>query len=128
MDLGILYAFGNEAKLYGYSDSDWGGDQDERKSDTGYVFYLGSTAFTWVSKKQSVVALPTCEAEYVAATAAVYEVIWLTKLPEEFDYPQDESITIHVDNKSAIELSKNLIQHGRSKHIDIRFHFIRDHV
>ena len=128
MDLGLFYSYGNEANLYGYSDSDWGGDQDERKSTTGYVFYLGPTAFTWASKKQSIVALSSCEAEYVAASAAVCEAIWLRNLLEEFDHTQDESTTIHVDNKSAIELAKNPIQHGRSKHIDIRYHFIRDHV
>ena len=127
-DLGLFYGYGNEAKLYGHSDSDWGGDQDERKSTTGYVFYLGPTAFTWASKKQSIVALSSCEAEYVAASAAVCEAIWLRNLLEEFDHTQDESTTIHVDNKSAIELAKNPIQHGRSKHIDIRYHFIRDHV
>ncbi|KAJ8625623.1 hypothetical protein MRB53_034153 [Persea americana] len=75
MDLGIFYGYGIETKLYGYSDSDWGGDQDEIKSTTGYMFYLGSTAFTWVSKKQSIVALSTCEAEYVAASGAVCEAI-----------------------------------------------------
>ena len=75
MDLGFFYGYGSEAKLYGYSDSDWGDDQDERKSTTGYVFYLGTTAFTWVSKKQSIVALSTCEAEYVAASGAVCEAI-----------------------------------------------------
>ncbi|XXG89958.1 hypothetical protein AAC387_Pa12g1837 [Persea americana] len=128
IDLGLFYDYGNKAKLYGHSDSDWGGDQDERKSTTGYVFYLGPTAFTWASKKQSIVALSSCEAEYVAVLAAVCEAIWLRNLLEEFDHTQDESTTIHVDNKSAIELAKNPKQHGRSKHIDIRYHFIRDHV
>ncbi|KAJ8646248.1 hypothetical protein MRB53_007996 [Persea americana] len=128
MDLGSFYGDGSEAKLYGYSDSDWGGDQDERNSTTRYVLYLGTIAFTWVSKKQSIVALSTCEVEYVAASAAVCEAIWLRNLLEEFDHPQDESTTIHVDNKSAIELAKNPIHHGRSKHIDIGYHFIRDHV
>ncbi|KAJ8628309.1 hypothetical protein MRB53_021616 [Persea americana] len=115
MDLGLFYDYGNESKLYGYSDSDWGSDQDERKSTIGYVFYLGSTTFTWVSKKQSTVALSTCETEYVAASAAVCEAIWLRNLLEEFDHSQEESSTIHVDNKSGIELAKNPIQHGRSK-------------
>ena len=89
IDLGLFYGYGNEAKLYGHSDSDWGGDQDERKSTTGYVFYLGPTAFTWASKKQSIVALSSCEAEYVAASAAVCEAIWLRNLLEEFDQTQD---------------------------------------
>ncbi|XXG39668.1 hypothetical protein AAC387_Pa01g0569 [Persea americana] len=128
MDLSLFYGYGNEANLYGYSDSDWGGDQDERKSTTGYVFYLGPTTFTWAFKKQSIVAMSSCEAKYVAASATVYEAIWLRSLLEEFDHPQNESTTIYVDNKFAIELAKNPIHHGRSKHIDIKFHFIRDHV
>ena len=128
MDLCLFYNYGNEAKLYGYLDNDWGGDQNERKSTTGYMFYLGSTAFALVFKKQSIIVLSTYEAKYGAALVEVCEVIWLRNLLEEFDHPKDESTTIHVDNKSAIKLAKNPIQHGRSKHIDIKFHFIRDHV
>ncbi|XP_030924682.1 secreted RxLR effector protein 161-like [Quercus lobata] len=128
LDFGLLYSYNNDAALYGYSDSDWGGDQDERKSTTGYVFYLGSTAFTWMSKKQSTVALSICEAEYVAVSSSTCVEIWLKNLLKEFDHPQEESIIIYVDNKSATELSKNPIQHGRSKHIDMKYHFWRDYV
>ena len=70
MDFGLLYSYNNDAALYEYSDSDWGGDQDERKNTIGYVFYLGSIAFTWMSKKQSIVALSTCEVEYLAASSS----------------------------------------------------------
>ena len=107
MDFGPLYSYNNDAALYVYSDSEWGGDQDERKSTTGYVFYLGSTAFTWMSKKHSTVALSTCETEYVVASSSICEAIWLQNFLGEFDHPQEESIIIYVDNKSAIELSKN---------------------
>ncbi|KAL5839330.1 hypothetical protein ACOSQ4_011938 [Xanthoceras sorbifolium] len=112
----------------GYSDSDWGRDPEERKSTTGYVFYLGSTAFTWTSKKQPIMALSSCEAEYVAVSFIVCEAIWLRNLLAGLNHTQEGSTMIYVDNKSAIELSKNPIQHGRSKHIDTRFHFLRDHV
>ena len=128
MDFGLLYSYNNDATLYGYSDSDWGGNQDERKSTTRYVFYLGSTTFTWMSKKQSIVALSTCEAEYVASSTSIYEAIWLKILLKEFDHSQEEPIIIYVDNKSAIKHSKNPIQHGRSKHIDMKYHFLRDYV
>lgn len=114
--------------MIGYTDSDWGGDQDERKSTSGYVFYLGSTAFTWSSKKQQIVALSTCEAEYVAATSSVCEAIWLRNLLAELSHQQEGPTTIFVDNKSTIELAKNPVQHGRSKHIDTRYHFIRQQV
>ena len=70
MDFGLLYSYNNDAALYGYSDSDWGGDQDERKNTTGYAFYLGSIAFTWMFEKQSILALSTCEAEYVVASSS----------------------------------------------------------
>ncbi|XP_020266632.1 uncharacterized protein LOC109842134 [Asparagus officinalis] len=124
LNLGLFYAYDENAQLVGYSDSDWGGDQDERKSTTGYVFYLGSTAFSWTSKKQGVVALSSCEAEYVAAASTVCEAIWLRNILKELDHPQEDSTVIFVDNKSAIQLAKNPVHHGRSKHIDTRFHFL----
>ncbi|XP_020266633.1 uncharacterized protein LOC109842135 [Asparagus officinalis] len=128
LSLGLFYAYDENAQLVCYSDSDWGGDQDERKSTTGYVFYLGSTAFSWTSKKQGVVALSSCEAEYVAAASTVCEAIWLRNILKELDHPQEDSTVIFVDNKSSIHLAKNPVHHGRSKHIDTRFHFLRDHV
>jgi hypothetical protein len=75
MNLGLFYVYGDEAKFVGYSDNDWGCDQDERKSTTGYVFYFSSTTFSWTSKKQAIVALSTCEAAYVAASSTVCEAI-----------------------------------------------------
>ncbi|KAM1224199.1 hypothetical protein ACFX2G_044088 [Malus domestica] len=128
LNYGLFYNFGEDEKLFGYSDSDWGGDQDERKSTSGYVFFLGSTVFSWTSKKQSIVALSSCEAEYVAVASTVCEAIWLRNILKSMCHPQVESTVIHVDNMSAIKLAKNPVQHGRSKHIDTRFHFLRDHV
>ena len=75
-------------------------------------------------KKQAVVALSSCEAEYVALSSTVCEAIWLRNLLESLNHPQEESTEIHVDNKSTIKLAKNPIQHGRSKHIHIMFHFL----
>ncbi|KAG6418439.1 hypothetical protein SASPL_120643 [Salvia splendens] len=102
------------------------GDNDDRKSTSGYVFYMGDTAFTWMSKKQPIVTLSTCEAEYVAATFSVCHAVWLRSLLAELGWSQKEPTTIFVDNKSAIALSKNPVFHNRSKHIDIRFHYIRE--
>ena len=73
----LYYTVSNDYKLLGYSDSDWGGDIDDRKSTSGFVFYIGDTAFTWMSKIQSIVTISTCEAEYVAATSCVCHAIWL---------------------------------------------------
>ncbi|KAK2970738.1 hypothetical protein RJ640_009657 [Escallonia rubra] len=90
------------------------------------VFYMGDTAFTWSSKKQPIVTLSTCEAEYVAATSCVCQAIWLRFLLRELHLPQEESTEIFVDNKSAIALAKNLVFHDRSKHINTRYHYIRE--
>ena len=126
--LGLFYSRTEDYKLQGYSDSDWCGDVDERKSTSGYLFFMGDTAFTWYSKKQPIVALSTCEAEYVAASYCVCHAIWLRRLLSELRIPQQRSTEVCIDNKSAIELAKNPVHHERSKHIDVRFHFIREHV
>ncbi|KAL5812625.1 hypothetical protein ACOSQ3_027575 [Xanthoceras sorbifolium] len=126
IDFGLFYSISNDYKLVGYSDSDWGGDIDDRKSTSGFVFFMGNTAFTWMSKKQPIVTLSTCEAEYVAATSSVCHVIWLRNLLKELGLPQEEPTEICVDNKSAIALAKNPVFHDRSKHIDTRYHYIRE--
>jgi len=125
IDFGLLYPSFNEFKLVGYSDSDWGGDVDDRNSTTGFVFYLGSSAFTWSSKMQSIVTLSKCEAEYVATTSSVCHTIWWRKLLKELHMPQEDATEIFV-NKSAIALAKNPVFHDRSKHIDTRYHFIKE--
>ena len=129
-DLGLLYPRGTNkfVKLAGYCDSDWCGDSDDRRSTTGFVYYFGPTAFTWQSRKQPIVTLSTCEAEYVAASACVNHTIWLRNLLEDLRLFQDEPTEIKVDNISAIELAKNPVYHERSKHIDVRYHSIREHI
>ncbi|KAK2972283.1 hypothetical protein RJ640_014341 [Escallonia rubra] len=128
IDLGIFYLASGDMKLVGYSESDWARDVDDQKSTTGFVFYFGEAAFTWRSKKQSIVTLSTCEAEYVAATSIVCHAIWLRSLLKELSFIQDESTHIYVNNKSAIALAKNPVFHDRSKHIDTRYHFIRESI
>ncbi|XP_050895534.1 secreted RxLR effector protein 161-like [Lathyrus oleraceus] len=127
MSLGMFYSNSDKYKLVGYSDSDWCGDIDDRKSTSGYVFFMGNTAFTWLSKKQPIVTLSTCEAEYVAASWCVCHAIWLRRLMSKMELEQKDATIIQVDNMSAIELAKNPVNHERSKHIDVRFH-IREHV
>ncbi|KAK8288489.1 hypothetical protein V6Z12_D07G128800 [Gossypium hirsutum] len=128
VSLGLFYSNMKYYKLIGYSDSDWCGDLDNRKSTSAYVFFMGNTAFAWLSKKQPVVTLLTCEAKYVAASWCVCHAIWLRNLLGELEQQQLGATEKRVDNKSEIELAKNPVNHERSKHIDIRFHFIRDHV
>ncbi|KAL0551788.1 hypothetical protein IC582_010877 [Cucumis melo] len=126
LDYGLFYSSSKESKLEGYCDSDWAGDTNDRKSTSRYVFFIGNTAFTWSSKKQPIVTLSTCEAEYVAAASCVCHAVWLRNLLKTVGILQDDPTVIHVDNKSTIALAKNPVFHDRSKHIDTKFHFIRD--
>ena len=97
---------------------------DDRKSTTGYVFTLGSAAVSWVSRLQKVISLSSTEADYVAITEASKELIWLKRLLEELGKGQ-ESSRLHSDSMSAIHLAKNVAFHARTKHIQLRYHFIR---
>jgi hypothetical protein len=127
IDYGCCYKRGaREMKLLGYSDADMGGDIDTRKSTTGVLFFLGSCAVTWQSQKQKVVALSSCEAEYIAGTTAACQGIWLAQLLAELDGERRAPFLLKMDSQSAIALSKNPVFHDRSKHIDVRYHFIRD--
>jgi hypothetical protein len=112
--------------LIGFSDSDMAGDVDTRKSTTGVLYFLGRNLISWQSQKQKVVALSSCEAEYIAATTAACQGVWLSRLLGELQNKAAEKITLKVDNKSAISLCKNPVFHDRSKHIDTRYHFIRE--
>jgi hypothetical protein len=115
-----------EARLLGYSDADMGGDVDTRKSTTGVLYFFGSCAVSWQSQKQKVVALSSCEAEYIAGSTATCQGLWLSQLLAELKSEKRKSFKLKMDSQSAIALSKNPVFHERSKHIDVRFHFIRD--
>ena len=114
-------------ELIGYSDANWAGDIETRRSTSGYVFYVTGGAVSWGSKKQATVALSSTEAEYMALTEAAKEATWLRRLFDELGFQQKSTI-IHEDNQSCIALAKNPVHHARSKHIDIQHHFIRDKV
>lgn len=90
------------------------------------VFYLNNNPVSWVSQKQRTVALSSCEAEFMAAAAATCQAIWLKNLLKEMTGGYSNLVTIYVDNRSAIDLMKNPVHHGRSKHIDVRYYFIRE--
>nr|GEW31223.1 retrovirus-related Pol polyprotein from transposon TNT 1-94 [Tanacetum cinerariifolium] len=126
VNYGMFYSTSEDFKLVRYSDSDWAGSKDDRRSTSGFLFFLGNNAFTWSSKKQPIVTLSSCEAEYIAATSCVCHVIWLKSMLKELHMEQEDATKIYVDNKSAIDLAKNLVYHDRSKHINTRYHFIRE--
>lgn len=125
-DFGILYKKGRKSDFFCYTDSDYAGDIADRKSTSGNVFLMSSGAISWSSKKQQIVTLSTTEAEFVAAASCSCQAIWLRRMQEFLGNQQQDSITIYCDNVSAIWLSKNPVMHGRSKHIDVRYHFLRD--
>jgi len=89
---------------------------------------IGKTVCLWSSKKQSIVALFTCEAEYVAVTASACQSVWLSNIMTQIGFNLDVPIKIYVHNVSAINLAKNSVFHQKSKHIDIRYHFLLDQV
>jgi hypothetical protein len=104
LSLGLFYGYSaNNFIIFGYSDSDWGGDTDDRKSTSGFAFYMGDMTFTWLSKKQPIVTLSTCEAEYVAAAACVCHAIWLRRLLKEINLTQDVATSIYLDSKSIMK-------------------------
>ena len=112
--------------LIGYSDSDWAGSIDDMKSTSGYAFLFGSNIYSWLSKKQSVVAQSTAEAEYVSTSKAISQAIWFRRMFEDIGEKQKKRIVLYCDNKSSIAIAKNPVSHERSKHILIKYHFIRE--
>ena len=112
--------------LLGYSDSDLAGDVNDRKSTSGLIFFLAGGPIAWQSAKQRVVALSSCEAEYIAAAGAACEGVWLARLLAELTGGAIVVPKLRVDNKTAIALMKNPVHHDRSKHIDVKSHFIRE--
>ena len=123
---GLVFKKRGTQKLVGFSDSSHNTDPDDGKSTTGHMFFFGGTPITWCSQKQQTVALSSCEAEFMAATEAAKQAIWLQDLLSEVTGKEQGRTKIYVDNKSPISLAKNPVFHRRSKHIQKRFHFIRE--
>ncbi|XP_062074786.1 secreted RxLR effector protein 161-like [Humulus lupulus] len=113
--------------IEGYSDADYAGDKDNRKSTSAYFFLVEGNCVSWRVQLQPVVALSTTESEYVAVTEAIKEAIWIKGLMEELSLLREKS-TVYSDNQSCIHLCKNPVFHDRTKHVEIKYHFIRDQV
>ena len=111
-----------------FCDADWAGDTRRPTLDTGYIIKVNGSTVSWASKKQPTVALSSAEAEYMAAGAAVQEVIWLRALLGELGFAQAGATTLLCDNQSAMAIASDDVHHARTKHIDIRHHFIRQHM
>ena len=122
----LHYGISDETIFFGHSDSDWAGDKNDRHSTTGYVFLLAGGATCWASRRQPTVALSSTEAEYMAVTDASKHAIWLQTIFSDIGIDSDDPTPIHVDNQGCIDLTSNPVHHKRTKHIDIRHHFIRE--
>jgi len=119
---GLLYTHISDVTLEGYSDSDWEGNLDDCRSITR------SGVISWSSKKKSIVALSSCEAEYQALCAATCEAIWLRRLLSDTGEGQKEATSIKTDNQSTIKLAYNPVFHKNTKHIDTQFHFVQEKI
>ena len=125
--IGVNYNKSDNWNLVGYSDADWANDLETRKSTTGYLVTLNSNPISWNSRRQATVATSTAEAEYMAMYETVREILWIQKLLTDLSF-KNNSVKIFCDNQSAIHIAKNPVMHQRSKHIDIKYHFIRQQV
>ena len=117
-----------EEVLSGMVDADWAGDRNGRASISGFVWSYGGGPISWSAKKQNCVALSSTEAEYVALTRALQEGIWLRNSLQQMVVPCPSALVISTDNNGALSLASNNSSHGRAKHINIRYHFIRSHI
>lgn len=124
--MGIQFEGGNDLNFCGYSDADYAGDKKTARSTSGYVFMLGGGIISWGSERQKSVALSTTESEYMAASYAVKEMVWLKRLLSELLLVEMETPVFYMDCQSAIRLVKNPEFHKRTKHINVRYHFIRE--
>jgi hypothetical protein len=131
-DHGICYTRPSDPtqinRLYGFSDSDWAADPDTRRSVGAFVLFLNGAPVAWRSKLQPSVALSTCEAEYMAASKACTEVVWLRRLLSGLGYPPTSATVLYEDNRAAIQLAANPVHKDRTKHIDMRRHALREFV
>jgi hypothetical protein len=117
---------GDEPVLMGYSDSDLVGDVDGRKSTTGMIFFLGQSPIGWQSSKHKIVAMSSCEVEYIAGTSTSCQVVWLSWLLSKIIDKEVQQPVLKIDNKSAISLIRNLVLNEKSRHIHTRYHLMRE--
>ncbi|GKU98015.1 hypothetical protein SLEP1_g11072 [Rubroshorea leprosula] len=126
IDFGVLYKSSTNVKLIRFTDSDWAGLKEDMKSTSGQCFSIGSGMIGWSSKKQNSIAKSTTEAEYIVASLAADQVVWFKKLMNDLKQPQIYPTELFCDNLSAVAIVKNHVLHGRTKHIKIKYHSIRE--
>ena len=127
-EMGLVFRRDCQLGLIGYSDSDWAGDLGDRKSTGGFVFSMSGAPVSWSSRKQTIVAASSCEAEYIALCACSKESIWLRRVVQDVLSRRLGPVDIYSDIQGAIALAQNKAPNRRNKHIDIQYHFVRDAV
>ncbi|GJW94235.1 putative RNA-directed DNA polymerase [Tanacetum coccineum] len=123
---GVLFKTNGHLNIQIFTDADWAGDKGNRRSTSGYFSLVGGNLVTWKSKKQKVVSLSSAEAEFRGIAKGLAEALWIRKLVSEIGFPPKESIRIMSDNKAAIQISENPVQHDRTKHVEVDRHFIKE--
>jgi hypothetical protein len=126
--LGLQLYSGSSSDLVAYSNADWAGCPDTRKSTSGFCVFLGKNMVSWSSKRQQTVSRSSAEAEYRAVANCIAESCWLRQLLTELHHPPSRATVVYCDNVSAMYLSSNPVQHQRTKHVEINLHFVRDRV
>nr|GFB49764.1 copia protein [Tanacetum cinerariifolium] len=127
LNMGLLYSKDSGFTLTAFADADYAGCQDTRRSTSGYAQFLGGTLVSWSSKKQKSTAISTTKAEYIALSGCCAQILWMRSQLSDYGFVFN-AIPMYCDNQSSIALCCNSVQHSRSKHIDIRHHFIKEQV
>jgi hypothetical protein len=125
---GLMFSKNNHLRVEGYADADWAGNITDRKSTAGYFTFVGGNLVTWRSKKQNVVALSSAEAEFRGMAKGLCELLWLRRLLTEIGFAPNDEIDLFCDNKAAIDISHNPVQHDRTKHVEVDRHFIKQNL
>jgi hypothetical protein len=125
---GILFKTYKHLEIQGYTDADWAGSKDNRRSTSGYFTMVGGNLVTWRSKKQKVVSLSSAEAEFRGIARGVVEILWIKKLLTEIGFPPNKTIKLMCDNKASIQILENPVQHDRTKHVEVDRHFIKEKI
>eukprot|EP00253_Pinus_taeda_P031237 PITA_31237 len=125
---GLWYPRDIDLTVHAYTDADWARSMDDRNNTSGGAFFMGSRLVSWFRKKQSSIALPTAEAEYVAVASCCTQLLWMMQTLQDFQITCTLPISILCDNISAINISKNPVMHSKTKHIPTKYHFLREQV
>ena len=124
----IFFERNKDYEIVGYTDADWAGDLTDRKSTSRYFVFVGKNLVTWRSKKQKVVARSSAEAEIKGITQGVCKLLWIKRIVQDLGLNHPKSVLLNCDNKAAIAIANNPIQHDRTKHVEVDKHFNKDHL